>query len=214
MKSDGFDNATAIFSWLPRAEQQGTFLRMCFAVGDSLGIINPINASESERCFQIEVVKCKQCVLQGENLNQIASAILADWKLLWSLNLALKDPAMLQEGALLNTSILYSVQTGDTLASLAVRFKTSIKTLLALNPDISNSAQVAAGAKICIVPDTRVFDSCPPPAKSSTWEPLDEQYVPPSYFDNPYNWEIILWTDPRGLPTKQPNPNYPQRPDA
>eukprot|EP00960_Hanusia_phi_P029688 748105-Hanusia_phi.AAC.2 len=65
----------------------------------------------------------------------------------------------------------------------------------------------------------------------------NSQYIPPDYWDNPYNWEIINFSDPSkslyslslsppsspsssssdppragGLPSKQPNPNYPQRP--
>ena len=214
LKSYSYDNSTGLFTWMPRTDQQGKKVELCFGVTDSLGIILPNNSSEYERCFVVEVAKCKKCVLSGESLAQVAVRYSTDWRILWSLNLELKDPENIQEGMLLNISILYSIQNLDTLVALSQRFKTTVKTLLALNPEIPDSLQVLDRGKLCIIPDTSALDSCSPPAKSSTWEPLDEQYVPPDYFDNPYNWESIDWTDPRGQPTKSPNPKYPQRPTA
>jgi hypothetical protein len=205
-------NSSGIFAWKPSAEEQGKQFEVCFSVLDLKNIFYPRNISLVERCIYVTVLKCKKCLLQGESLNQIASNILTDWRILWSINPALKDPAMVAEGALINVSIPYNIRSKDSLASLAVRFKTSIKMLLSLNPDITVGSNLHNDMILCVIPDTRFFDFCPAPPKSSTWEPLEKQYIPPDYLDNVYNWENIKWIDPRGYPLKTPNPNFPQRP--
>ena len=99
-----------------------------------------------------------------------------------------------------------------------MRLGTSVQRLLVLNPGIAARGSVAIGAladgaALCVLPGPEMATgSCPPQAPSSTWEPLAEQYVAPTYWDNPYNWEYITWVDPRGIPTKVPNPDYPQLP--
>ena len=70
---------------------------------------------------------------------------------------------------------------------------------------------LADGAVVCVLPMPTTLDDCPTPAKSSTWERLEEQYIAPDYYDNPFNWEYITY-DEQGLPHKTRNPDYPQLP--
>lgn len=52
-------------------------------------------------------------------------------------------------GALLNNEF-YVVEPGDTLSEIAVKFGTSVKKLLALNPRITNADLIYAGEAIRI----------------------------------------------------------------
>lgn len=52
-------------------------------------------------------------------------------------------------GALLNNEF-YVVEPGDTLSGIAVKFGTSVKKLLALNPRITNADLIYAGEAIRI----------------------------------------------------------------
>ena len=94
-----------------------------------------------------------------------------------------------------------------------MRFGTSVKFLLAINTDLTFAEGLEPNSTICVLPNQIALDRCPAPARSTTWEKLEEQYVPVDYYDNPFNWEDIEYsTDPRGYPTKRANPLYPQRP--
>jgi len=55
-------------------------------------------------------------------------------------------------GQLLNIGPIYKFQTGDSLMGVAGRFRTTVKSLLDLNPDILDPAKVATGQEICMVP--------------------------------------------------------------
>ena len=45
---------------------------------------------------------------------------------------------------------IYVVKAGDTLYAIAVRFKVTVKAILAANPGITNANQIAVGQKILI----------------------------------------------------------------
>jgi len=46
--------------------------------------------------------------------------------------------------------IVYVIKAGDTLYAIAIRFKVSVRAILAANPSITNSNQLAIGQKIFI----------------------------------------------------------------
>ena len=119
---------------------------------------------------------------------------------------------MLPAGTPVRTGLMYQSVHGDTVQSLSLRFGIMLQDLFHANPH-ARSSTLEPGNQVCIAPRLSLSDACPPQAKSSTWEPIHEQYVLPDYWDNPFNWEDVEYTsDPRGYPTKVANPLYPQRP--
>lgn len=55
-------------------------------------------------------------------------------------------------GQLLNIGPIYRFQAGDTLMSVAGRFRTTIRSLLDLNPDVLDPDSVQPGQELCFVP--------------------------------------------------------------
>jgi len=199
-------------SWTPRKEQEGGVYVMCFAVAESHGLVSSTGAESNERCYEITVARCQKCALPGEDLNRLALSLGSEWLTMWSFNHHIKRPEAVLDGALVNTALAYRVVTGDSMATISMRFGTTVKFLLALNPDLTATGDLRAGETICILPNQVALDGCPAKPRSTTWEKLEEQYIPVDYYDNPFNWEDIQWTDLVGKPVKTQNPDYPQLP--
>lgn len=199
-------------SWRASRAQEGLNVSMCFTVREGQRITSPDGALHALRCITVVVVRCRKCVAPGESLDSIAKLLGTQWRVIWSANPGLLDPLTIKEGVPITTALKYSAKKGDSLASIAMRFGTTVKVILSVNPTLSANSIVAPRDEVCVVPSVEVYDMCPPQPKSSTWEPIEEQYIPPDYYDNPYSWEYIAYTDPRGVPVKQSNPDYPQLP--
>jgi len=197
---------SSTFSWTPGRSHRGHELVQCFAMMEAHGAtVSP------QRCLRFLVQLCFTCTVTNDSLNSIATAMWMEWQLLWSINPTLRNFDVIRTGEVLKIGILYTASREDTIESLSHKFTMNISQVIMANPHL-NATGLAPGDIICIFPSLSAYDACPPQPKSSTWEPLAQQYIPPDYWDNPYNWEIINFSDPRGLPSKQPNPNYPQRP--
>ena len=56
-------------------------------------------------------------------------------------------------GQLLNIGAIYKFQHGDSIMGVAF-FRTTMKSLLKLNPDIDNPDAVQPGQEVCLVPCT------------------------------------------------------------
>ena len=198
---------TGVFSWTATSQDKGRVWTQCFGSRQVNGaVVGP------ERCFRIQSERCRRCAVKGESLHSIASGLGTEWALLFSINPDLRHFSVLPSGLRLKTGLRYRAVKGDSVESLGVRFGIMLEHIFRANPEARDNALVP-GDDVCLAPALATADGCPPQAKSSTWEPIEEQYVPPDYWDNPFNWEAIEYdTDPRGLPTKRPNPLYPQRP--
>ena len=57
-------------------------------------------------------------------------------------------------GQLLNIGPIYKFQVGDSLMGIAARFRTTVRSLLDLNPDIHDPETVQEGQEVCMVPCT------------------------------------------------------------
>ena len=55
-------------------------------------------------------------------------------------------------GQLLNVGPVYRLEAGETLAGVAAAFRTTVRSLLALNPDVAGPDAVRAGQELCLVP--------------------------------------------------------------
>ena len=71
-----------------------------------------------------------------------------------------------------------------------MRFGIMIEHLFRANPQ-ARSLPLWPGDDVCVAPAITPMGACPPQAKSSTWEPVEEQYVPPDYWNNPFNWGTL-----------------------
>jgi hypothetical protein len=198
---------TGVFSWTATTQDKGRVWTQCFRSRQVNGaVVGP------ERCFRIHSERCHRCAVKGESLYSIASGLGTEWDLLFSINPDLRHFSDLPSGLRLKTGLRYRAVKGDSIESLGVRFGIMLEHIFRANPE-ARARTLVPGDDVCLAPLLVTADGCSPQPKSSTWEPIEEQYVPPDYWDNPFNWESIEYdTDPRGLPTKVPNPLYPQRP--
>ena len=55
-------------------------------------------------------------------------------------------------GQLLNIGPIYRLEDGETLAGVAAQFRTTVRSLLELNPDIHGPESVHAGQEVCLIP--------------------------------------------------------------
>jgi len=123
------------------------------------------------RCVHVKVRRCKYCVTSEETLlvKMKEYSVDMNWLRLWAANgnddgddltTPVEDPGVLGSGALdgvhngqlLNIGPVYKFQPGDSLMSIAGRFRTTIKSLLDLNPDITDPAVVRTGQEVCLIP--------------------------------------------------------------
>jgi len=209
--SDPAVEFTTSLSWRPRVVHMGARFELCFRVQEANDLVLVTAEFHTERCFVVVVAKCRKCLSPGENLDTIATSLSSDWRLLWSANPSILNPSSVSGGRLIKTSLTYSVAQGDSLATIAMRFGTTVRALLAINPDLALEASLGTGTVVCVLPMPTSLDGCPTLAKSSTWEKMEEQYIAPDYYDNPFNWEEITY-DAQGMPVKTRNPDYPQLP--
>ena len=126
----------------------------------------------NERCYEITVTRCQKCALPGEDLNQLASSLGSQWLTMWSFNHHIKAPEAVLDGTLVNTALAYRVVTGDSLATISMRFGTTVKFLLAINADLTASGDLRVDETICILPNQVALDGCPAQPRSTTWRSL------------------------------------------
>jgi len=129
------------------------------------------SAELPRRCVNIKVRRCKYCVDSEETLlvKMKEYSVDMNWLRLWAANGnddgddltdPVEDPGVLgtgtldgvHNGQLLNIGPVYKFQAGDSLMGIAGRFRTTLKSLLDLNPDITDPSVVQAGQEVCLIP--------------------------------------------------------------
>jgi LysM repeat protein len=122
-------------------------------------------------CVNVAVPKCKYCVQAGDTLHHVNKKfhLGASWLQLWNSNgmpeiepdplapaAVVGDPDWIAGGStVLNLGPLYRVQRGESLRGLAAVFRTTVRKLLDVNPDVAaDPASLAEGAPLCVVPCT------------------------------------------------------------
>ena len=105
---------------------------------------------------------------EGQSLDFVSRLLFADsnWLRLWAVNgndhgdsssLTILDPERVQvdpRGSAIMLGNIYTMEKEDTLYSLAASFRTTLKLLLELNPDIREVNASLLGQPVCIVPCT------------------------------------------------------------
>ena len=118
------------------------------------------------RCIHIKIRRCKYCVNPSDSLLSLMKGISPDlnWLRLWAANgnddndvrtSTIQDPDMLALDStqqIFNVGPVYRTMPGDSLMSVAARFRTTIKSLLLLNPDVALAAVLPQQQELCLIP--------------------------------------------------------------
>lgn len=94
-------------------------------------------------------------VKRGDTLAKIAKKLKTTWRKLWKKNPQIKDPGKIYPGQKIKTIkgtkpavTYYVIRKGDTLSKIAKKRKTTVKKILALNPQIANKNKIYTNQKI------------------------------------------------------------------
>lgn len=148
-------NASFLVTYTPPRGYTGTNLRLCLKARGAEGRYRVVE--DTELCVSIEVQRCVWTVQESENLVSIAQSIGVSWLQVWNYNKEdLSRPDLdLAKGQAVRVGQLYQVSKGDTLASIAGRFSTSLDMLMRMNVDLEGSAHIQPDQIVCIT-----FNSC------------------------------------------------------
>jgi len=138
------------------------------ASGDNFGNPRLTNGARHapRRCIHIKIRRCKYCVNPSDSLLSLMKGISPDlnWLRLWAANgnddndvrtSTIQDPDMLALDStqqIFNVGPVYRTAQGDSLMSVAARFRTTIKSLLLLNPDVALAAVLPQQQELCLIP--------------------------------------------------------------
>lgn len=98
-------------------------------------------------------------VQRGDTLSEIAERYGTTVSSIVSLNPIIKNPNLIYPGWQLtiktssssgNSQTYYTVQSGDTLSKIAIRYNTSVSSIASLNPSIKNSNLIFPGQRLLI----------------------------------------------------------------
>jgi len=167
--------------WRPERGTEGSSHLVCFRAYSRVAFFSQLSLEQQEatvgnalprRCVTIKVRRCKYCVDSEDTLMVKMKEFSVDmnWLRLWAANgnddgdpltHEVEDPGVLgtglldgvENGQILNIGPIYRLQPGETLMAVAARFRTTVKVLLDLNPDILADS-VQAGQEVCLIPCT------------------------------------------------------------
>ena len=156
--------------WEAKRGMETQTFRPCVTAFDQSSI-DPFSSLKSlSTCINIYVPKCKYCVQAGDTLHYINKKfqLNTNWLQLWNSNgmpeiepdplapaTVIGDPDWIAAGdAVLNLGPVYRVRPGETLHALAALFRTTVKKLLDVNPDLAAAAALPEGAPLCVMPCT------------------------------------------------------------
>uniref|UniRef100_A0A7S0WBU6 LysM domain-containing protein n=1 Tax=Hemiselmis tepida TaxID=464990 RepID=A0A7S0WBU6_9CRYP len=170
------------FRWTPQRGTEGSRRTVCFRAFPKVSFRSHLSPEYQEatvggelpvRCLAVTVRRCKYCVGGAETLLTKMKEYSVDmnWLRLWAANgnddgdpltMQVEDPGVLStglldgvaNGQLLNIGPIYRLLPGETLHQVAARFRTTVKSLLDLNPDIQSAELVRVGQDLCMIPCT------------------------------------------------------------
>mmetsp|Transcript_14820 Transcript_14820/g.35167 ORF Transcript_14820/g.35167 Transcript_14820/m.35167 type:complete len:1205 (-) Transcript_14820:500-4114(-) len=166
--------------WTPVRGQEGSEFTTCFRAyavvpggsGDAMKQEDG-RYELTHRCVTVRVRRCKYCVGPEDTLLVKMKELTLDmnWLRLWAANgnedgddltSTIEDPGLLttglldgvQNGQVVNIGPVYKLQNGESLMQVAARFRTTVRSLLELNPDIADENTVQVGQELCLIPCT------------------------------------------------------------
>jgi hypothetical protein len=123
---------SARLRWTPKRGQEGRQYVVCVRVEDACKSGTPV-----VKCVNISVLKCQACLTSDDSLLSIAASYKTDFLSLYTTNIHLQSPDHIPPGTPVNTGLMYKVKEGDSMASIATRFFTTVEQLLDNNADLA-----------------------------------------------------------------------------
>ncbi len=170
--------AQKIVTWIPKRGTEGSTVTICFVARDEAGALPPL----AKACRTITVQKCQYCVRGGDTLATIMKGYGLDtnWLRIWlhngnanpagsGLPIMVDNPDLIVPKSLQDLSEdekrsnaqglpviyvgpIYAVQAGESLPLLARKFRTTVSSILSVNPDIRGEEHVVPGLEMCLIP--------------------------------------------------------------
>jgi len=176
----GGSSHSALLQWTPARGMEGSAFSVCVEAspqgwgGGVWGAPPPYGNPRltngeprlPTRCIHIKIRRCKYCVNPSDSLLTLIKDISPDinWLRLWAANgnddnddrtLTVTDPDMLalsSQQQVVNVGPVYRAADGDTLMTIAARFRTTVKSLLLLNPDVDGAGVLRQKQELCLIP--------------------------------------------------------------
>ncbi|EKX39362.1 hypothetical protein GUITHDRAFT_114560 [Guillardia theta CCMP2712] len=148
-------------SWRPQQGQEGSVFELCSHAQDKS------STRSVSSCVKVEVEKCVVCLREGESLFLLArrSGMEAQWRHIWNANAArlfpvLSDPNVIVEEELaVRVGSSYRMKEQETVESLAMKFRTTVKTLMMFNPEMKETTRWVKDAIVCVIPCSGSFSA-------------------------------------------------------
>jgi len=132
------------------------------------------SCSVADSCVTLHVVRCRYCAEGQDSLAKTAReyGLEMNWLRMWALNgnfngdasfsnAVIRNPDLIQTGTHqqhLLVGVTYAVKQGETVLSVAARFRTTAKSILSLNFDLASSVEsdptmaLPADQHLCVIP--------------------------------------------------------------
>jgi len=173
-------HSSRVMEWVPKRGHEGSVATACFTAGDELETRAPI----APQCWSFTVEKCQYCLAGGaDTLHHLIKELALDtnWLRIWLHNgnypaqnkgqVRVTNPDLILKSHNITTldeqmgnyrgqpivwaGVMYEAREEETLSAVAVRFRTTVGSLLQMNPDISDDVALTRNRldnKICIIP--------------------------------------------------------------
>ena len=155
---------TGVFRWRPARGQEGFTYTVCFRV---LSVYNGTCANtfyaanvpgdREQYCIDIEVERCRYCPgAEGHGLSDLAAEWGTTWLQIYAGNNGIADASILTVGMPIDMGVVAAVSSGDSLASVALKFGVTVELLLEWNPDLRTEA--AQGAQQALLSSDGLYE--------------------------------------------------------
>jgi len=147
----GWSEAAYHFAYTPMRGDEGSLKEWMFSCGDDQGVDHSLATT-----VRVRTRLCSYTASEGETLASMTRRyqLSTNWLNVWNANPALTDPDLhLTASTVVKLGPTYTVRAGDTLASIAAEFSTTVKKLLAVNPavDMVPGEQMQQGTPLCVL---------------------------------------------------------------
>jgi hypothetical protein len=168
-------STTRYFRWLPRRGMEGQKYQACFTAND----LDETRDNIEPVCFSMTVQKCQYCISKKETLSVMMKdyGLDTNWLRVWihngngagNLKPRVNNPDLIVDNhevtsiqeemgnyfgqPILWAGVMYQAGVGESLVTIAAKFRTTVSGLLSVNPDISGERDVVPDlSSICVVP--------------------------------------------------------------
>jgi len=156
------------FGYTPVRGDEGSIKTWTFSCGDDQDV-----ETRSILKVAVKTKLCSYSVAEGETLSTMTRRyhLSTNWLNVWNANpMLLTDPDLdLDAGAHVRIGPVYAVKLGDTLATIAAQFSTTVKKLISVNPHLTpntpQNLELASDTRLCVIACT----SHPSPTYSYKW---------------------------------------------